>query len=286
MAIDAKLIKELRDKTGMGITDCKKALVDADGNVEAAEMNLRKRQKEKAIKKADRPTGEGVVAIKAEGPVVVMLEIACEQEPTKNNDLFKAFVETATATALSSKATTTEELLAADVDGETLQDKLTTLAGTVGENCQIRRYARIEAPAGGMIGYYAHFNQKSGAIVGLSLEGADASNADLQSVANDICMHAVAMRPVALDRAGVPADLVEKEKEIFIDQIKDKPENIQEKILEGKMGKLYSEKCLVEQLFVKDPDGKATVQQAVDAAAKAAGGSAKIIAYDRFELGL
>ncbi|MBN2713915.1 MAG: translation elongation factor Ts [Planctomycetes bacterium] len=286
MAVDAKMIKELRDKTGMGINDCKNALVEANGDIEQAELNLRKRQKEKAIKKADRPTGEGVIVIKVDGNAAIIAEVACEQEPTKNNDLFKAFVEKVIATGACSGAKNLDEILAADCGEGTIQEALTTLAGTVGENVQLKRFERVEAPAGGIVGAYAHFNQKAGAVVSLSLDGADAGNADLKTLANDICMHAVACRPVAVDRSGVPADLIAKEREVFLDQVKDKPEQIQEKILEGKLGKFYSERCLVEQIFVKDPDGANTVQQMIDNIAKAAGGTAKVVGYARYELGL
>lgn len=285
-AIDAKMIKELRDKTGMGITDCKKALEEAQGDVAQAEMLLRKRQTEKAIKKADRPTGEGVIAIKIDGDKAAMVEVACEQEPTKNNERFVSFVDGVMDAALASSAKDAEMLLAAKFGAETVQDALTALAGTVGENVQVKRALVVDAPSGGMIGTYAHFNKKAGAMICVELDGADAGNAELQQAANDVCMHAVAMRPVALNRSDVPADLVEKEKEVFRDQIKDKPENIQDKILEGKLGKFYSEKCLLEQIFAKDPEGKMTVQQVIDNAAKAAGGKATITSFARFELGV
>lgn len=285
-AIDAKLIKELRDKTGMGITDCKNALSEAEGDLEQAELLLRKRQKVKAEKKADRPTGEGVIAIKSDGGKVVILEVACEQEPTKNNERFTSFVEQVLDAALASGATDTESILAAKLGDETVQDALTSLAGTVGENVQVKRAMVLEAPAGGLIGEYAHFNKKAGAVVALELDGADAGNAGLQTAANDICMHSVAMRPVAVCREEFPEDLIAKEKEVFRDQVKDKPENIQEKILEGKLGKFFSERCLIEQVFAKDPEGKKTIQEVLDEAAKAAGGTAKITGFARFELGL
>ncbi len=286
MAIDAKLIKELRNKTGMGITDCKKALEEAGADLEQAEMLLRKRQKEKAIKKADRPTGEGVIAVKVEGDTAVIIEVACEQEPTTGNELFAAFVQLALDKAVATGASSAEELLAAGTDNGTLADDLTGLAGTVGENVQLKRVAVIKAPAGGVIGKYVHFNNKAGAICALKLDGADPANEAIMTAAGDICMHAVAARPVAVDRDGIPADLVEKEKEVYREEVKNKPENIQDKILEGKLKKFYSEKVLLEQAFVKDPSGKQSVAEMLAEAAKSAGGTAEMAAFARFELGL
>ncbi len=284
---DAKLIKQLRDRTGMGITDCKKALEQCDDNLEEAELLLRKTQKEKAIKKADRATGEGVIAVRVEDGTGVMVEVACEQEPTTNNELFKAFVSDVTEVALASGAGDAAKLLAAATKDGTVQDALMSLAGTVGENCQLKRAGRIEAPSGGLLGQYVHFNRKAGCLAALQLaDGADPANEALRQAANDVCMHAVATRPLALDPDGLPADVVAREKEVYREEVKSKPENIQEKILEGKLGKFYQEKCLLEQIFVKDPDGKKTIREVVAEAGKAAGGSATLVGFIRMELGV
>lgn len=286
MAVDAKTIKDLRDKTGMGISDCKKALEESGGDLEQAELLLRKRQQEKAIKKADRPTGQGVIAVKAAGGKAVILEVACEQEPTTGNERFKKFVALAADVALATDADSAEALLNAKAGAGTLRDELTSLAGTVGENVQLKRAALVTAPAGGILGSYVHFNHKAGAVVALKLDGAKADHAPLATAANDVCMHAVAMRPVSLDRSGIPAAVVAKEKEVYMEEVKSKPAQIQEKILEGKLSKFYSEKVLMEQVFVKAEDGKQTVREFVAAAGKAAGGKAELCAFKRFELGL
>ncbi len=284
MAIDAKMIKELREITGMGITDCKKALTDANGNMEEAEMILRKKGLDKAAKKADRATGEGVINIEIRDNVAVILEIQCEQEPTTNNERFQALVKEATAAAFTSGAKSAEELTQVEVGGEKIEDKVKALIGVIGENVVVKKLGRIEAPAGAVLGSYSHFNNKSGAICLIKFDGCDAGA--LQTAANDVCMHAVAVRPVALNRGGVPADMVAKEKEVFMEEVKNKPENIQDKILEGKLSKFFGEKCLTEQLFVKDPDGKLTVSAMVEKAAKDAGGSkAEVVEFARFELG-
>ena len=282
--ITAAMIKELREATGMGMSDCKKALVDSAGNIEEAEMILRKKGLDKAAKKADRATGEGVVSIREEDGAVVCIQVECEQEPTTKNERFLALVDKIFAAAFASKAATAEELNAASTDEGTVADSVKAVIGVIGENVVVKNIARLEVPAGGVYGGYAHFNGKSASICTVALNGAEADEA-FKVAANDICMHAVAARPAALNREGVPNDLVAKEKEVFLEEIKNKPENIQDKILEGKLGKFYGEKCLEEQIFVKDPEGKMTVNAMIADAAKKLGGTAKIIDFARLELG-
>ncbi len=286
MAVDAKSIKELRDKTGMGITQCKRALEECSGDMEQAEMNLRKQGLDKAAKKADRPTGQGVVAIKHAGNAAAMIELACEQEPTTNNERFVALVELGLETALKEKVKSADDLLKAATPDGTFAESIKSVIGVVGENIQLRKAVCMAAPAGGLIGYYAHFNKKAGAMVALTLENANAADAGLVTAANDAAMHSVAARPLSHTRDGIPADLIAKETEVFMEEIKSKPEQIRSKILEGKLQKFYGEKVLTEQFFVKDPEGKTTVQQMLDNAAKAAGGSAVVTDFARFELGL
>lgn len=286
--IDAKMIKELRDKTGMGVTACKNALTEAKGDLEAAEMILRKAGIDKAAKKAERATGEGIIAVKlaADGKSAVIIEAQCEQEPTKNNERFVAFVNQALELALGMDKPCLDCLLAAKTASGTLGEDLKQLIGTLSENLNLRRVAKLAAPAGGILGSYVHFNKKAGAVSALKLTGAGADNAALKTAANDVCMHAVAARPLALSRADIPADVIAKEKEVFSEEVKGKPDNIKEKILEGKLGKFYAEKVLGEQIFVKDPEGKQTVNQFVTAAGKAAGGQAELAGFIRYELGL
>ncbi len=286
MAIDAKMIKDLREKTGMGITQCKKALEETGGDLEKAEMILRKAGLDKAAKKADRPTGQGVIAIRHQGNLAAMIELACEQEPTTNNERFVNLVNLALDTCLKEKIKSADDLLKTKTPDGTFADSVKAVIGVVGENIQLRKAVTIAAPAGGVIGYYAHFNKKAGAMVALSLEKIDPAHDAIKIAANDISMHAVAARPLAWNRAGIPADVVEKEKEIFMEEVNKKPEAIRGKILEGKLQKFYGDKVLTEQFFVKDPEGKTTVQQMLDNAAKVAGGKAQIVDFARFELGL
>ncbi len=286
MAIDAKMIKELREKTGMGISQCKKALEETNGNMEEAEMNLRKQGLDKAAKKADRPTGQGVVAIRNDGKKAAMIELACEQEPTTNNERFVALVNLALDTALSNKVRDADSLLKASTPDGTFADSIKATIGVVGENIQLKKAYVMAAPAGGLIGYYAHFNKKAGAMVALSLEGIDPAHEGMRTAANDISMHSVAARPLAWNREGIDPTVLAKEKEVMMEEVKTKPANIQEKIMEGKVNKFYGDKVLPEQLYVKDPEGKTTVRQHLDNTAKQAGGKAAIADFVRFELGL
>ncbi len=285
MAVDAKMIKELREKTGMGISDCKKALQETDGNMEEAEKYLRKRSKEKAIKKSDRATGEGTIVADVRDGSAVILQAQCEQEPTVGNERFQAFVQKALEAAFASGAESAEDLLKTASGDGTLEDELKELIGVVGENVQVPKMARLVTPEGGLVGRYIHFNKKAGALCLLKLEGIAPTDETMRTAANDVCMHAVAARPMALNRDDLPQDFIEKEKEIALAQIGDKPDNIKEKIISGKMNKLYSEKCLLEQIFVKDPDGKLKVGQFVEQEAKKAGGKAEIVGFVRLELG-
>ena len=286
MAIDAKMIKDLREKTGMGITQCKNALVECNGDMEQAEMNLRKQGLDKAAKKADRPTGQGVIAIRNVGDLGTMIELACEQEPTTNNERFIALVELGLDTAMKNKVKSAEELLKAATPDGTFEDSIKATIGVVGENIQLKKAYTMTAPAGGVIGYYAHFNKKAGAMVALELDGVAATHEGIKTAASDISMHSVAARPLSWNREGVDPTILAKEKEVMMEEVKTKPANIQEKIMEGKVNKFYGDKVLPEQLYVKDPEGKTTVQQHLDNTAKEAGGKAKIVDFVRFELGL
>ena len=287
MAIDLKLITKLREATGMGISNCKKALEENNGDFEAAEMTLRKQGLDKAAKKADRPTGQGVVAVRVDGLRAAIIELACEQEPTTGNERFVQLVDALLTLALEKNTADAQELLAAkNAAGATAQELVTNLIAVVGENVQLRKATVVAAPAGGLIGQYTHFNKKAGAVVALALQGASAADAELKIAADDCCMHAVAARPIAFTRDAVPADVIAKEREVFLEEAKSKPENMREKIVEGKLSKFYADKVLPEQLFVKDPTGKTTVKQMLEATAKQAGGTASIVAFARFELGL
>ena len=285
---DLKLIQALRDKTGMGVAACKKALAESGGDLEKAELTLRKMGADKAAKKADRPTGQGVVAIKAvpSGKCAAMVEVACEQEPTTQNERFLHFVAAALDATLACRPRDVAGVLSSQVSGKTLQEMLTDLIAVASENIVLRRVAFLEAPADGIIGQYVHFNRKIGCLCAVRLEGIAATDEKLRAAANDICMHAAAARPLALDRRSIPAKILETEKDVYREEVKNRPANIQEKILEGKLVKFYQQNCLLEQIFVKDPEQKTTVKQFLEQAAAAAGGKAELVSFVRFELGV
>ena len=287
MPLDTKMIMKLREATGMGITNCKKALEEANGNFEAAELALRKQGLDKAAKKADRPTGQGVVAVKTDANRAAIIELACEQEPTTNNARFAEATEKLLLLALSLPGAWegAETLLDAAAQTGAGRDLVNGLAAVVGENVQLRKAAVIEAPDNGMLGFYVHFNRKAGAVAALTLGNGVRPDAALQTAANDVCMHSVAARPIAFRRSDIPESVLATEREVFMEEVKNKPEAMREKIIEGKMVKFFGEKVLPEQPFVKDPAGKTTVKQMLDAAAAAAGGTAEITAFIRFELG-
>ncbi|MDR1535743.1 MAG: translation elongation factor Ts [Planctomycetota bacterium] len=286
MAIDAARIKELREKTGMGISQCKKALEETGGDLDKAELLLRKQGIDKAAKKADRPTGQGVIAIRREGSRAAMIELACEQEPTAGNERFLGLARLALDLCLEGKLPDSEALSRAATPEGGFGESLKALIGVVGENIQLKKAVYLEAPPGGLLGSYLHFNKKAGALVALALAGGDPANPGLAAVANDLAMHAVAARPLAASRESLPPAALAREREVFGEEVKKMPEAIREKVLDGKLQKFYTEKVFPEQIFVKDPDRKATVRQVLDQAAKAAEGKAEIAGFARFELGL
>jgi len=283
-SISMEMIKALREKTGMGIADVKKALEDSSGDMEKAELELRKKAAGKAIGKSDRATGQGVIVIKTRGNTAVIGEFCCEQEPTTTNVRFVEFVEMAMNLALETNASSMEELLQQKTNDGTLQDTCKGLIGMLSENLVPRRLARLQSPAGGVFGQYIHFNKRAGAVIAIELAGADAQK--VAAAGNDICMHSVALRPVAVSRDQVDQKILATERELALEKVKDKPAQMQEKIIDGMMNKYFQENVLLEQPFVKDATGKTSVKEMLDEAAKSAGGTAKVVGFIRYELGL
>ncbi len=240
MAITAAMVKVLREKTGVGMMDCKKALVECDGNEEKAIAYLREKGLAKAAKKVGRATTEGVVGayMSEDGRLAAMVELMCETDFVAKNDEFQAFASSlAKQVAIQDKAEGTGEDL-----GD--QPELTALIAKLGENMQVGRFARIEADG---IGMYIHSNGKIGAFV-------PAQGAASQAVLLDVAMQVAAMSPLYAVPEDVPADVLEKEKDIFRNQALEegKPADIAEKIILGRVNKYYKEVCLLEQAFFKD----------------------------------
>ncbi len=283
-AITAAAVKELRDRTGAGMMECKKALTEADGDLEKAIAVLRERGLAKADKRSGRDTTEGAIAMSAEGGRGAIVELGCETDFVARTDEFQALAASlAAAAAGDPKASTPEALEAADANGKSVSDLLKEAISTLGENIVIKRVQRLEVEPG-YIGGYVHAGGKLGVLVALET---GASGDGLHEAARDLAMHVAAAdpSPLAIDRAGIPEGSVAAERELFEKQAKQsgKPEKVIEKIVEGRLNKYFSEVCLLEQSFVKDPD------QSVEAMLKAAGDSLgaplTVTDYIRYRLG-
>lgn len=283
MAFTAQDVKTLREKTGCGMMDCKKALTQADGNMDAAIDILREQGLAKQAKKASRIAAEGVAyaATNADATVGVVVEINSETDFVAKNDDFMSFVKTVADTIIEKNPADVDVLLAekaADSDmtvAELLQEKVLT----IGENIKIRRFARYE----GAVATYIHAGGKIGVMV--NFETDVAGKEGFTEYGKDIAMQIAAVNPSYLQKSDVPDEVIEHEKAIMTEQVinEGKPEAIAQKIVLGKIGKYYEENCLVNQAFVKD--NKMTVEQYTAKVAKDLGGSIKILGFVRFEKG-
>ena len=272
--ITASQVKELREKTGAGMMDCKKVLTETNGDFEKAIELLRERGITKAAKKSDRIAAEGLVTtyISDDGKVGTVVEVNAETDFVARNEEFKAFVADVAKQVAEKAPATVEELLSQDsiaVPGKTVQDVLTDKIATIGENMSIRRFERFET--NNLLESYIHGDGKIAVLV--EMENGT------PELAKDVCMQIAAARPEYLDRESVPAERVDKEMEILKAQAMNegKPAEIAEKIVQGRIGKFYGEICLLEQDFVKDPDQK--VGKLVESK------GAKILRFARFEKG-
>ena len=283
-AITAAMVKELREMTDAGMMECKKALVEADGDMDKAVDVLRTRGLAAAAKKVGRATNEGTVmtVISDDATKGAVVELNCETDFVGMNDKFKAYAEKIARAALASNAQDVEALKAADAEGETVEDVLTDAIHTLGENMNLARVAVVEA---GAVSSYIHGGGKIGVLVTFDVDGIDPTSEDFQHYGRDVAMQVAAASPVAATRESVPADVVEHEKEIYKAQAAEsgKPENIQEKMATGRLEKFYKESCLTEQVFVKNSDQ--TVTDYTNEVAKKLGGSIKITGFKRFMLG-
>ena len=264
-AISASMVKELRERTGLGMLECKKALAEAGGDIEVAIEELRKKSGMKAAKKAGRTAADGVVATKVseDGKFGLLLEVNSETDFVARDEGFLGFVNQVVDKAFDTKQTDVAALMEGD-----LEDARSALVQKIGENISVRRIVHVEAP---VVGQYVHGNNRIGVLIGLS--GGD------EELARDIAMHVAAVNPQYIKREDVPEEVVAKEKEIFTAQAQEsgKPAEIIEKMIGGRINKFLAEISLVDQPFVKDPDVK------VGALAKKAG--AEIVAMIRFEVG-
>jgi elongation factor Ts len=283
--ISAAAVKELRERTGAGMMDCKKALADAAGDLERAGTLLRERGLAKAAKREGRATAEGVVAMALAGPAGALVELACETDFVARTDDFQALArELAGLAAAGASQASPEALGQGRLGVETVAQRIQAAAGRLGENIVIKRVARLAAPDGGLVGGYVHAGGKLAVLVALRTA---ARGERVDALAKDLAMHVAAAdpSPVSVDRAAVPADLVARERELFAKQAAQsgKPEKVIEKIVEGRLQKFYSEVCLLEQGFVKDPDQ--SVAALLAAAGRELGKDVAVTGFARFRLG-
>jgi elongation factor Ts len=285
--ISAAIVMKLRKISGQGMMDCKKALEETNGNLEEAMTLLRKKGMATLAKRADRDTTEGkVICVTGDkGKTASMATLCCETDFASNSDDFAALAESLkgymTACSTDSGA---QNLLDTEKDGKKYSQVLTDCISKTGEKTEVGDYIKYKLTSPGLISTYVHFNSKIGVMLEIETSTQTvADNAAFALIAKDICMHIAAINPLALDSSGISADVIEKEKAIAADQMKDKPANMIEKIVEGKMKKFYAENCLLSQGFVKDD--KVSVEKVLADSAKAAGGTAKIKRFVRLAIG-
>ena len=283
--ISASMVMKLRKISGQGMMDCKKALTEADGDIERAMGILRKKGLATLAKRSEKETSEGLV-IGVEGDNWASLAtLCCETDFVARSDDFKKAADTIRKYIEKYDADCgPDAILETEIDGKKGSDVITETVSKTGEKMVIGDYKRFSLSCPGLISTYIHFNGKVGTMVQIETSDDNTANSDaLNQTANDIAMHITAIKPLSLDKDGIDPETIEKEKAIFAEQVKDKPANIIDKIIEGKMKKFFAENCLLEQPFVKD-DSK-TVAQILTDAAKQAGGTAKIKSFVRFEVG-
>lgn len=282
--ITTAMIKELREKTGAGMMDAKKALTEAGGDMEAAMEEMRKKGMAKADKKSSRTAAEGLVAVETAGTKGAVVELNAETDFVSRNEEFQAFVKKVAPLALD--ASSVEELAAADLDGKSVKDSLTDLIAKIGENMTLRRAAKLEVSKGAVVSYmHGALSDGLGKIGVLVALESDADPSALEGVGKQIAMHVAAAFPKFLNRDAVDADAIEKERAFLIEQAKEegKPQEIAEKMVEGRMRKFYEEVCLLDQTFVID--GETKIADVIANAAKEAGSEIKLVGFERFQLG-
>ncbi|MEN8686742.1 MAG: translation elongation factor Ts [Desulfuromonadales bacterium] len=282
--ITAKMVGDLRAKTGAGMMDCKKALTESAGDMEQAIDLLRKKGLSAAAKKSGRVAAEGMIAAAGGGRCGALVEVNSETDFVAKNEAFQNFAAGVVAVVLEQKPADVEALKQLDFpgSGRNVAEELTHQIATIGENMNIRRFARLESMSG-VTASYIHGAGKIGVLVQLDTEQAD--NPKIAETAKMLAMHVAAASPQYLNRDEVPADVIEREKDIMRAKALEsgKPENIIEKIIAGQINKFFGEICLLEQVYVVDTDHK--VGQVVEALAKEVGGKLTLSAYERFQLG-
>lgn len=284
MAISANQVKELREKTGAGMMDCKKAMEEANGDFEKAIEILRKKGASVAAKRAERAANEGIVLTKIvdNGKSSAILEVNCETDFVANSDDFIHFANLALEIVVANKPKDVAALLELSKDGKKVADELNALIGKIGEKIEISRFA-LDNASNGLLVDYIHHGSKLGVVIEADNVPTDKASA-FQPILKDIAMQVAAMRPISIYRDEVDKSLIEKELEIYkeLARKEGKPEQILEKIAVGKLNKFYEENCLFEQAFVKDNTKK--VGSLVDEFNKNNSSQVKLVKFRRFHL--
>ena len=285
-AVTASMVKELREATGAGMMDCKKALVECDGDMAKAVDYLRENGLAKAAKKAGRIASEGLVklAFNADGTAAAAVEVNAETDFVAKNEEFIEFVDNCAKLALASESDCMEKFMESKLGEEgTVKEVLTAKIAKIGENMNVRRIAKGNTPGCKYVGY-VHGGGKIGVIIGLKTE---ATAEEVAIVGKDVAMQAASMRPLYVDEAGVDPEYLAHEKEVLVAQAAnespDKPKEIIEKMITGRLKKQLQEVCLVDQKFVKNSD--MSVKEYVDSVAKEIGKSIQVVEMIRYEVG-
>jgi elongation factor Ts len=286
--ITATLVNDLRKKTNAGMMDCKRALEETKGDLEAAVTLLREKGIAKAGSKADRAANEGVITarISDDAKSGILLEVNCETDFVSKNENFQGFVASLADSLIASQPADHAAALQAQINGLSVEDAVKAKVAEVGENLQFRKYVRFEVQGEGVVASYIHMGGRVGVLIEVGAGNAEtASTAGFRELVKDLTLHIAAAAPRGLSREDIPAEVVEAEKSIFRVQLADsgKPANIIENIINGKIGKFFSESCFLEQGFVKDPD--TTIAKLLEAKGKELGDALTVRRFVRFGLG-
>ncbi len=287
MAISASLVKQLRDKTGVGMMDCKRALEQANGDIDAAIDVLRKSGIAKAEKRADRAAADGLVAatITPGGESGSLVEVNCETDFVARNEEFRAFVKDLATHAVAERPADVEALKAAAFgDHASVADAVVALIAKIGENIIVRRCACYSVDGSGVVAAYVHHGDKVGVLVQVGCGNAETAASDgFREAVRDVALQIAAHNPSYIRPEEIPADVLEHERSIYREQFQDKPEHVIDKIVEGKVHKYYTEVCLLQQEFVKDRE--LSVAKYLDQRAKQLGDTLEIKRFTRFAVG-
>jgi elongation factor Ts len=285
--ITAASVMQLRKMSGQGMMDCKKALNETEGDIDKAMELLRKMGLATMAKRAERETSQGLVVCKngEDGKTALLAALCCETDFVSKSEGFGKAAQRMIDYAVACDADEgVDNLLQTALDGKSFNDVVTENVSKTGEKTEVGGYARFRLTGPGVLSTYIHFNNKVGTMVKIEASDDSVAGSDqVQAIANDIAMHIAATKPLSLDKSGIDPAVIEQERAIYAEQVKDKPAQIIDKIVDGKLGKFFAENCLLQQPFVKD-DSK-SVEQVLADAAKQAGGEAKLVQFVRFEVG-